>query len=318
MNEKVSISIVTYNSERYIKSCIESVLDQTYTNIEIILLDNNSHDTTIDIITKNFDQKLFTLIKRKENLGFCKGHNTVISMTSGGFVLVLNPDIILDKNFIQSLVEEMENHSRVGIISGKLLRKIDKEFTQIIDSTGIVMKRNRSAYDRGQGEIDIGQYDKSYAIFGACGAAAFYRKSMLEDIKINDEYFDNSFFAYKEDVDLSWRAKLLGWEAIYLPSAIAYHDRGWQKNSRSNMPRFLRVHSIKNRLLMIIKNESISDFLRNALNILFYEILVFGYCLIKEPRTLRYLIEFFVLLPKAFEQRAIINKKLQARKNGSK
>lgn len=288
MDKKITVQIVTYNSRNDILKCIDSIENQTYKNIEIIVIDNNSTDNTVELLKEKKD--IIKLIKNNENTGFCGGHNIGFREGIGDYIIVLNPDVILDKYFVEEVVKSMEKNQGIGLLSGKILRmNLDFTPTNIIDSTGIVMPRNRRAYDRGQGEEDQEQYDEKRDIFGVCGAAAIYRRDMLEDIKIDDEYFDENFFAYKEDVDLSWRAKVFGWECLYVPSAVAYHKRGWKENNRKNTPYFLKVHSIKNRYLMMIKNEHIIDFFRNLPYILSFDIGIFIYCLLREPMTLKYI-----------------------------
>lgn len=311
MKKKVTIQIVTYNSEKDIIKCIDSINQQTYPNIEVIVIDNKSTDKTVDLLSSKYND--IKIILNNKNLGFCKGHNIGFREGKGDYVIVLNPDVTLDKHFVEEVVKGMEENPEVGLISGKILRmKQDFTTTDIIDSTGIVMARNRRAYDRGQGEKDKGQYDEKSNIFGVCGAAAVYRREMLEDIKIDNEYFDENFFAYKEDVDLSWRAKLLGWKCLYVPSAIAYHKRGWKKSSRKEIPLFLRIHSIKNRYLTIIKNDNIISYLKDFPFILAFDIGVFLYCLFKEPKTLKYILYTIKLLPDTIKKRKHI--KIKAKK----
>ncbi|QIB27577.1 glycosyltransferase family 2 protein [Caloranaerobacter azorensis] len=315
--KKVTIQIVTYNSEKDIIKCINSINQQTYRNIEVIVIDNNSTDKTVELLLNKYSN--ITLIINNKNLGFCKGHNIGFREGKGDYVIILNPDVILDKHFVEQVVKAMEGNPDVGLISGKILRmKQNFITTNIIDSTGIVMARNRRAYDRGQGEEDKGQYDEKNIIFGVCGAAAVYRRKMLEDVKIDNEYFDENFFAYKEDVDLSWRAKLFGWKCLYVPSAVAYHKRGWKESSRKEIPLFLRIHSIKNRYLTIIKNDNIISYLKDLPFILAFDIGIFVYCLFKEPKTLKYILCTIKLLPDTIKKRKQIKiktKRLKELKN---
>lgn len=314
MDKKVTIQIVTYNSAQDIVKCLDSIKEQTFKNIEIIVIDNKSTDQTVDLLRKKHND--IQLIINKRNLGFCIGHNIGLRRGTGEYVLVLNPDIVLDKYFVEIVVQSMEYNPKVGLISGKLLRMMpDFLKTSIIDSTGIIMPKNRRAFDRGQGEEDHGQYDLDQQIFGVCGAAAFYRRTMLKDIKVGNEFFDENFFAYKEDVDLSWRAKNLGWESLYVPNAIAYHKRGWKQHSREDMPHFLKVHSIKNRYLMIVKNENIAEFLKNLPYIAIFDLGVFAYCLFREPKTLKYIPSTIGLLYDTIKKRKTITNKIKRNKS---
>lgn len=312
MHKKVTVQIVTYNSAGDILQCIDSIDKQTYKNIELIIIDNKSTDNTVDLLKSNFPG--IQLIENNENLGFCSAHNIGLKRGIGTYHLILNPDVILDSHFIENMVSFTEKQPQVGLATGKILRMMPNgDLSNIIDSTGILLPKNRRAYDRGQGKEDLGQYDKDRQVFGVCGAAAFYRKKMLEEIKIDGEYFDETFFAYKEDVDLSWRARNLGWKSIYVPEAIAYHKRGWQEEGRNHIPTFLKVHSLKNRYLMMLKNEKTSDFLKNLPFILSFDIAVFFYCLVKEPKTLKYIPSTLKRLYDTIKKRKKIQKKIKSK-----
>ncbi|WHH57423.1 glycosyltransferase family 2 protein [Petroclostridium sp. X23] len=303
--KKVLVQIVTYNSEKYIIKCLESLSIQTYNNIEIIIIDNNSSDDTILLVNKYYKET--RIIKNGCNIGFSAAHNIGFIVAEAEYILILNPDVILEEQFIANIIAKMAQDSRVGLVTGKVLRMRNYfEKTDEIDSTGIFISKSCRAFDRGQAEMDVGQYDYDIDVFGACGAAAIYRRAMLEDIKVDNEYFDESFFAYKEDIDLSWRARLKGWECIYCPEAVAYHMRGWNEGNRKSQPLFIRVHSIKNRILMMLKNDSIVGILEHLPQILIYELAVFFYCLLFDFKALRYIIEVVKLLPQTLRKRKLI------------
>jgi len=175
---KVSIIIVTHNSEEIIKDCLNSVYSQEFKDFEVIVVDNNSEDRTKEFIKENFPQ--IKLIENKKNLGFCKANNQGIEISQGKYVLTLNSDVILEKKFLSELMKEVENSpSEIGMFSPKIL-KMDKK---TIDSTGIILTRIRRFYNRGDGEIDFGQYDDKKNIFGPSAACALYKREMLEKIK---------------------------------------------------------------------------------------------------------------------------------------
>lgn len=120
--------------------------------------------------------------------------------------------------------------------------------------------RTRRQYARGYQQEASAQYTQATPVFGPCGAAAFYRRAMLEDIRIEDDYFDTAFFVHKEDVDLAWRAQLLGWGSYYEPRAVGYHVHTFHPGQRKTMSVAIRRHAIKNRWLMAVKNESAQTF----------------------------------------------------------
>ena len=203
------------------------------------------------------------------------------------------------------MVAAAQTDPRIGTVAPKLLRTEDKK---CLDSTGLFINRQRRPYDRGQMQRDRGQFDESTEIFGACGAAALYRRSMLEDLAINKEYFDEDFFAYYEDADLAWRAKLRGWRCVYAARAVGEHVRGWGDTLRKrptqngNGPRL----ALRNHILMIIKNESSSSILWNALAIFLAGIPRLIYMAIFRRDALKGITDIFKLAPKAKEKRKFI------------
>jgi GT2 family glycosyltransferase len=277
----VSVQIVTFNSEKDIKKCLDGVFSQSYPIQKVIIIDNQSVDRTLQIV-EGFDN--IYVIKNAFNNGFAGGHNQGIRGSDAEYVLVLNPDVQLQKDYIEKVIIEMELNTHIGMATGKLYRDMHQH---VLDSTGIIMKRNRRAFDRGAGQTDSGQYDEAQEVFGVSGAAAVFRRKMIKDISIDGEFFDETFFAYKEDVDVSWRAQLLGWKSLFVPSAIAEHGRGWQEEKkRSDVPLFIRQKSYINRYFYILKNDNSSSFIFNFPIILMYEILSFSYALLKERQLL--------------------------------
>ncbi|MFJ7736031.1 glycosyltransferase family 2 protein [Lysinibacillus sp. NPDC097287] len=275
----IAVQIVTYHSANYIKACLDSVISQSYPVEKIIVVDNNSSDNIKDVLS-HYSNVYF--VQNSVNNGFVGGHNQALRYADTDYVLVLNPDVILDKHYIEYIMEYMQQNENVGATTGKLYRDLDK---RIIDSTGINIKKNRRAIDRGSGEVDDGQYDSYISVFGVSGAAAVYKREMIEMISEDGHFFDESFFAYKEDVDVSWRARLAGWEICLIPKAIAKHERGWKDNkSRENITLKTRKHSYINRHYYVFKNDSLLYFLMHFPFIFIYETACLIYMLLKEPK----------------------------------
>lgn len=328
VNKLVSINILTYNGQDLIEPCLNSVLKQTYPNIEILIIDNASTDNTLKVISKfvSHSQIGVGLIENKKNLGFAAGHNIGIKQSRGGYVLCLNQDIVLDKDFVKYAVEAMEKNDKIGSVQCKLLkiRNMNRPKSNIIDSTGLLAYKNRRIVSRGQGEKDKGQYRKG-EIFGVDGAAPLYRRKALEDIKIDDEYFDEDFFAYKEDVDLAWRLRLYEWKAVYQPKAVAYHLRTAGEKAvrnyisvakeRRKLSKFAKFHSFKNDRLMRIKNELPDLFLRDILYIIIKEIGAWAYVLFFERYTWKAIKSLIKQIPNAWRKRKLImkNKKIDSK-----
>jgi len=215
---EITIIILTFNSIRYIKPCLDSVFTQDYQDFELIVVDNGSTDSTVSFIKEN--RYPVVLIENKENLGACKARNQGIEIAKGGWILVLDCDIILEKDFLRQIMSFVkESEDSVGMFQPKIL-DMDKK---TIYSCGIYLSRFKRFYDIGRGKIDSGQFNISKYIFGACSASAVYNRQMLEELKEDTGYFDERFFFLVEDVDLAWRAQKKGWKALYYPVAICYH-----------------------------------------------------------------------------------------------
>src|SRR5215471_6789789 len=284
----VSVTIVTYNSGRFIKRCLESVLAQKYPYLEIIIIDNNSTDGTIDIL-ENFENRC-RVVYNEENIGFAAAQNQAIALSNGDWVLTLNPDVLLLPNFIQALVEAGQISPKIGTVCGKLLAMtatFDIPARPLVDSTGIYFNPMLRHLDRGSQEIDNGHYLKHEFVFGATAAAALYRRKMIESISFDGEFFDADFFVYREDADVAWRAQLMGWSCIYAPLARGYHVRNVLPGNRRALPPAINMHSVKNRFLMRIKNMTPDLYRRNFFSITARDIVVVGACLLHEHTSLK-------------------------------
>ena len=318
MSAKVLVSIVSYNSGRHLKSCLESLQKQSYSNFDVHIFDNASNDNTAGII-EEFRSFLKSFLFSKKNVGFCAAHNRIIESTSSDYVLVLNPDVTLDTRFLEILVGEMDRDSRAGSATGKLYRSdgfsSDSEgptrFPEImeLDSTGIYFTRNQRHFDRGSGETDTGQYSRKEYVFGASGAAALYRSSMLDDIRDGKEYFDESFFAYREDADLAWRAQWMGWHCLYIPEARGFHERKVLPSRRSSLPDAINMHSFKNRFLLRIKNMDTGTYIRNFIPITLRDIAAIGYVLLLEWSSLHAIPLLLRAIPKARAARQTLKRR---------
>ncbi len=284
----VSVTIVTYNSGRYIKRCLESVLAQKGPQFEVIVVDNNSTDGTRDILERYEDR--CTILYNDRNVGFAAAQNQAIRLARGNWVLTLNPDVLLMPYFIQALLEAGRLDNRIGTVCGKLLvmsPDFDIDARPRVDSTGIYFTPYLRHLDRGSRQIDNGHYLKREYVFGATAAAALYRREMIDDISIDGEFFDSDFFVYREDADVAWRAQLMGWRCLYTPYARGYHVRAVLPGNRRALPKEINMHSVKNRFLMRIKNITGDLYRRYWLPITLRDIVVVGCCLLYEHYSLK-------------------------------
>ncbi len=283
----VSVTVVTHNSGRFIRRCLESVLDQAHQPLEIIVVDNASTDGTCDIL-EWFEDRC-RIVYNEENVGFAAAQNQAIALSSGDWILTLNPDVLLLSNFVSRLVAIEAMDPRVGTICGKLLladANFDIEGRQRLDSTGMYFTPMLRHKDRGCMEAINGHYRQFEYVFGATAAAACYRREMIEDISVEGEFFDPDFFTYREDADVAWRAQLLGWKCVFNPRAAAYHVRALRPGMRSELPPVINMHSVKNRFLMRIKNITAGLYLRNFLPITVRDLGIVAYCLLVERTSL--------------------------------
>jgi GT2 family glycosyltransferase len=288
LKDVVSVTIVTFNSGRFIKRCLESVLEQKYPNLEVVVVDNASTDGTVDILEQFADR--CRIYYNDENLGFAAAQNQAIRLAGGDWILTLNPDVLLLPNFIQALVDAGNVDPKCGTVCGKLLTirpSFDLPEKQLVDSTGIYFTPMLRHLDRGSQEVDNGHYLQFEYVFGATAAAALYRRQMIDDIAIDNEFFDPDFFVYREDADVAWRAQLLGWRCIYTPLARGYHVRNVLPGNRRALPPEINMHSVKNRFLLRIKNMTPDLYKRNWLSITTRDLVVVGACLLHEHTSLK-------------------------------
>jgi GT2 family glycosyltransferase len=236
------------------------------------------------------------------NTGFCKAHNELVHRFPSKYVLFLNPDTELRPSFIAELVRALDARPDAASASGKLLRMDGKT----IDSAGIVMLREQRHLDRGAGQPDAGQFDLPEEIFGPSGAAAMYRRKTLDEVAIEGQYFDEDFFAFREDADLAWRCRLFGWKSIYVPAAIAQHRRRVTPERRRQLPKEINYHSVKNRFLLRLNNMPASMYRRDFWPIIKRDAAVLGYVLLREWSSIPAFFYIARHLPRMLRKRRLI------------
>ncbi len=302
----VCVSIVTCNSGRYIRRCLDAVLRQEGVPLEVCVVDNASTDDTRQIL-KEFRRRV-EIRYNPRNLGFAEGQNGAIRGSMADWVLTLNPDVLLLPGFIRTLRDAGETDPTIGSVCGKLL-SIGPGFTKLpdrrIDSTGIFFTPAMRHFDRGWHEPDRPSFENPEYVFGASAAAALFRRRMIDDISVEDSFFDPDFFVYREDADVAWRALLLGWRCLYTPEATAYHVRTANPENRRSLPAMINMHSVKNRFLMRVKNATGGLWRRHWLPMLWRDAVVLGGSLF-EPASLPAYWHLARCLPRALRQRRII------------
>jgi GT2 family glycosyltransferase len=241
-SETISVVIPTYNGISYIADCLDSLRKQLRKPDEIILVDDGSTDNTLLMVEKSYPE--VRCLRLESNRGFAAAVNEGIRYSSGTYVALLNNDTRADEAWLRELENTLEEQFSVGSCASKMLFA-DRPDT--INSIGIGFTQAGMAADIGYGQKDGDKYQRRRPVFGACAGAAMYRKAMLNDIGL----FDEDFFMWYEDVDLSFRAQLAGYACAYVPTAVIYHVGGGTASAANNL--HLRYCS-RNQVLVMVKN----------------------------------------------------------------
>jgi GT2 family glycosyltransferase len=303
----LAISIVSTNEKEMLLKCLSHIYEHVKDiNFDIYVTDNVNN---VSDHIKNKYPKV-KLIMNKEQKGFSENHNNAIDQSKSKYVLIMNPDVFITEGFVESLIATLERDPRTGCVVGKLLLGEASSGKKTLDSAGGMIFKDRRTADRGQGSEDRGQYDVPEEIFYASGSAMLCRRQMLEDIKLFGEYFDESFYLYKEELDLCWRARLRGWRVMYNPEAVAYHLRGWGRSTkREKIPAFIRRHSYKNRYLMMLKDDHAINIFKDLPYILWHEIKALAYMIFREPHLFLAWPQIIKMLPLTLRKRREIMKR---------
>ncbi len=260
MYSSLQVQIVTYNSEDVIAACLEGLLQQTMLPNRVMIIDNASTDQTKKVMESyqtEFHEKniLFEIIYLPLNSGYAAAHNQGIKaavVDQFDYISTLNPDVQLAPDYFMYTISDFRLNAEIGGVTGKLLRPHLHPSPTVIDSAGLRMELFYHVRDRGQDESDHGQYDVPGYVWGICGAAAVYRTKMLEALTYQGQFFDESYFLYKEDVDLCWRGNGVGWKFYYEPRTFAWHQRGWKKGQHISDQ--AQIHSFANQIALLVKN----------------------------------------------------------------
>ena len=299
--KKLVISLVTYNGAAYLPACLDSISRQTLHDIEVVVLDNASSDGTVAVVRELAPH--VRVIVLSENTGFSRGHNAVIRDTVSEYVLVLNQDVVLGSDYCERLVtfldKNLEYSSTTGLLTSGSQEDLTKGvFGDTVDSAGIAVGFAQRPANIGAVKL-VSNAGASREVWGVSAAAALYRRSALEDVAItidrgNVEYFDEDFFMYHDDSDLSYRLRWRGWRAWCEISARAVHIRTRRDGAGEFFKRSsvqINYWSYRNRWWFIAKNVSGGVFIRSGIAIALFEIAKFGYLVLFERATLRALID---------------------------
>lgn len=301
METTTTIIIPNLNGKRFLRICLDSIMEQSFQDFFVIVVDNGSVDGSVEFVRKNYTN--VKIIEFRENKGFGAAVNKGIQKADSKYVCLLNNDVELDPNFVKEMVTVLEQKKEVDYCAAKMLNYYDRN---ILDGAGDGVFRAGAGYRLGTLEYDIGIYDKQRPVFGACAGAAVYRRSFFKKVG----YFDEDFFAYLEDVDINFRANLFGFRCLYVPTAKVFHMGSATTGSTFNS--FTIRLTTKNIFNVVVKNYSTFVFSRSLPTIFLYHACWFSFVL-KRKQLIAYLrgLKGALLdLPKMWKRR----KKLLSRK----
>lgn len=242
---KIAVLVLNWNGKRFLETCMESVLNQTYPNYDVYLIDNGSTDGSVRFVKEVFPR--VRVIALNKNYGFAEGYNKgirkVLEDTEVEYLVLLNNDTRVVKNWLQELMNVVRK-KKCGMVASKMMFMDSKK----VNSVGMVVYKSGLIRDLGFNEED--RFSKVIEVFGPCGGAALYSRTLLEDVKLDDEYFDADFFVYFEDADLNFRARLLGYRCFLSPKAIVYHEYSGTNKPGSDFSVFLQE---RNQLFFLVR-----------------------------------------------------------------
>ena len=279
---------------------------------EVIVVDNASSDQTAAMAKQHGAEHL----RLDSRVSWAAANNAGIATAGGDAVLLLNADCFLEPGFLEAARPHL-GEPHVGMVTPKLIRTAGgqpSDHIDAIDCVGMVVDRRRKNNLAGHGRPSLA-YETRGASFGPDGAAALYSRELLDDVAIDGKPLDESFEKWAVDVDLAWRAQILGWKGVYEPSAVAYHVRSYSPSTRAGVPERDRRVQFRNRYLMMVKNDTLQDVKGDLARIAAYEVAALGWALARERHLLKSYSELRELLPTARRHRREIQARRRARGN---
>jgi GT2 family glycosyltransferase len=295
---EISVIIVNWNGKHLLEDCLDALRRQTFRDFEAILVDNGSTDASAEYVLANYPE--VRLLALEENRGFTGGNIAGYEIASGSLIVLLNNDTEAHPGWLQEMHEAAAVHPAVGSFASKMMYFDDR---QRIENCGFEIDLAGTTVEVGRGQVDGPEWSTPRKVFGACGGAVAYRRSMLERIG----FLDPDFFMIYEDVDLSFRAQLSGHECVYLPQAIVYHR---YRASIGRRPTLQVFYAQRNIDFVYLKNLPLGLILRSAPRRLIYEAgaALHFVALGKGAAFLRAKLDVLRQLPVILEKRRIIQR----------
>lgn len=271
---------MNWNGQAFLDNCLSSILNQTYPNYEVIVVDNGSTDGSQAYIKGSYPQ--VRLIENAENLGFAGGTNSGIRVAKGDYIITFNNDTKTLPNFIEEMVKVADADECTGMVAAKM---VFFDNINLIDNVGLKASRNGMAYGIANKEEDTGRYDVISSIFAPSAGAGLYKQKMLSEIGL----FDEDFFAYYEDIDLAWRGQLAGWKCLTAPKAVVQHvhSGSWKNYSKLKI-----YYTHRNKIWVLIKIWPIGTILKNLHWLILFDIMSIIYSLIFLKSTISFKAKF--------------------------
>ena len=307
---KVLACVVSWNSADQLPGVLDSLLAQDHPDLEVVVVDNASADRSCDIVERYAQVRLMA---NAANRGFAGAVNQGVAVAEAAgsdALLTCNPDVCLERDYLSRAVAALDAAPRRAAVQGKLWRSRPQRPDTppvrgpIIDTTGHQAFVTRLFRNRGEGQVDRGQFDAPGEVFGVSGAVALYRLAALDDVAIAGEVFDEDLFAFWEDVDLDWRLQARGWQVWYEPRAGGWHERGGAGPRRSA---FVEELNFANRFLVIAKNDDPGLLARAAPGVALTSILKAGELALTVPSAFARSVPRGRLLPRMLAKRRTVH-----------
>jgi len=312
----VGIPIISTNEGELLRHALPTALMQD--DVEVVVLDNASEDSTAETASA-FGVRYVRLAERHS---FCRAMNVAVRSVQTEAILFMQPDCFLTPGFVAAVARHLEDPG-VGSVAPKLIRAEgpgEERRLDALDTAGMVVDHRRKNGLVGHGQPSSA-FPTTAPAFGADGAAALYRRAALEDAAVAGEIFDEDLVLTRagvpadwgSDADLAWRTRLLGWQCVYEPAAVAYHVRRYSPTNRAHMADWQRMVQFRNRYLMMVKNDSLPTLVRDLPRIVPYEIAALGFALVRERSLLRGYGEALRLVPRMRRKRAVLQRRRRER-----
>lgn len=297
-----TILVLSVDEAPLLESCLPAALAQP--GAEVVVIDNACTDGTLTLC----ERLGVETVRLRERVSYAAAVNAGIQRTDGDAVLLLNADCVIDPRFLEVAVARLRTRPEVGSVAPKLIRATGPAVADrldVLDTAAMFVDRRRKNGLVGHG-MPSGGYARTCEVFGGDGACVLYRREVLDQCAVGNEVLDEDLELWASDVDLAWRAQLLGWRCVYEPAAVGWHQRFYSPTTRAALPEHHRRLQFRNRYLMMCKNDTLGAVLRDLPWILTWEVLALGHAILRERHLLRGYVEAIRLSGRARERRRAI------------